>query len=127
MTNFPDIETGLITLFEAIFTDVVADTVVGDDLDALLADGKRVIRIIKRGGPDDDVTEYSRVDIDVFATTRNAAFDLARDIRSALRPRVRAGSATIDTVRTDASPHKVPWDNADIDRVLASYQISTRR
>ena len=85
------------------------------------------VRVTKLGGTDDGITDFSRFDFDVFALTVDQANTIADDIRDALKPRTRVGSAIIDTVRTDASPHKVPWDNLKIKRVLATYQISARR
>jgi hypothetical protein len=126
--EWPDIEAELIGWLEGpLWPTVHADTVVGANLEALLRAGKLVVRVGKFAGTSDPVTAYQRVYIEVFALTRTAAMDLARQIEVALAPRVRLVSATIDTVRTDASPHTVPWDNVNIDRVLASYQISSRK
>ena len=125
---WPDIEAELIDWLESTaWPDVHADTVVDASLETRLTSGKIVVRVGKIGGTNDGVTAFDRVHIETFALTRGAAMDKAREIEVALRPRTRLMSATIDTVRTDASPHTVPWDNVKIDRVLATYQISSRK
>ena len=84
-------------------------------------------RVAVIGGKDDGITDTPLVDVDVFSNTYAAARGLAEDVRQGLRPRVRMRSATIDTVRTDVSPRELPWGNANVRRISATYQISFRR
>lgn len=85
------------------------------------------VRVGVVGGSDDGITDNPLVDVDVFASTYAAARGLAEDVRQGLRPRVRMRSATIDRVRTDVSPRELPWGNANVRRISATYQISFRR
>lgn len=84
-------------------------------------------RVALVGGSDDGITDNPLVDVDVFSNTYAAARGLAEDVRQGLRPRVRMRSATIDRVRTDVSPRELPWGNANVRRISATYQISFRR
>lgn len=84
-------------------------------------------RIVHLGGPRDALNDYARFDIDTFAATRGAAKTAAEQLHDLLLPRTRLTSAIIDSVRTDASPHQAPWDNTNVRRFLATYQITARR
>ena len=106
--------------------DVIADTVTGELEARMTAAGKPLVRVRQAPSPADEITQYARVDIEVFAFDRQTALDKARQIRDGLSPRTRLDTATIDTVRTDALPHEIPWSNAKVRRFLATYQISTR-
>ena len=84
-------------------------------------------RVSKIGGTDDGVTDFTLVDVDIFAETRDQAQQISEDIRTHLRPRIRAGSAIVDSVRTSVSPRQLPWDNASVRKFGATYAIGLRR
>lgn len=113
----------LITWLEREF-DVAADTVTGD-LEARIA-SRPLVRVTMLASPASEITQFARVDIEVFSLSRAAALATAKEIHDGLSPRTRLDTATIDTVRTDALPRELPWGNAKVRRTLATYQISTR-
>ena len=119
--SFPDISDSLIAWIEAT-TEATADTVTPDAFD-----GGLFVRVDALGSPSDGVTRFHRVELHHFAPTRAAAVALAEQIHDTLTPRTRAGAAIIDTVRIDAAPHEIPWPGDNVRRIVARYQISTRR
>ena len=77
--------------------------------------------------PDDGYTRQALVDIDIFATTRAVAYALGEQTRGLMLSLRRLGGVTIDRTLTVSGPKRVPWDNTNLRRVLATYRISTRR
>lgn len=124
--TFLDVERNLVTWVKTRPGVVGAGTVAPLDMEARLAGGAYV-RVANLGGPDDSITDAPTVDVDVFALTRDAARDVAEDIRASLRPRTRAGGAIIDSVRTSVSPRQLPWTNEKIKRFGATYRLGLRR
>lgn len=121
--NFQDIELSLVTWVKTLDGIVDAGNRTPSDLLAKLI----YVRVTNIGGPRDHLTDSPRVDIDVFAGSRDDARDAAEMIDTALRPRVRVGSAIIDSVRTVTSPRELPWSNEKIKRYSATYAIGLRR
>lgn len=115
----------LITWLEREFAGVVADTT-SEDLEARIGPSAWLVRVNQLPSPADEITQYARVDVETFGIDRDATRQLAGQIHDRLTPRTRLDSVTIDSVRTDALPHEVPWANAKVRRFLATYQISTR-
>ncbi|MFJ2702975.1 hypothetical protein ACIO3R_07220 [Streptomyces sp. NPDC087428] len=82
------------------------------------------------GGGDDRVTDTATVDVQTFAATRAAMWELAEQARTA----VHALAAThdsgqrvvIDDVTTAARPAEVPYGNPGVRRAVASYEVATR-
>jgi len=79
------------------------------------------------GGGDDGFTRRAEVDIEHFAATRSAAYALAEQTRGILLSKRTIGGVVIDRLVTVSEPKRVPWDNSNIRRFLATYRISTRR
>ena len=121
--NFQDIELSLVTWVKTL--DGIVDA--GNRTPADFTGKLIYVRVVNLGGPDDGITDSPRIDIDVFASGRTAARDAAEMIRTALRPRLRVGSAIIDSVRTVTSPRELPWSNEKIKRYSATYAIGLRR
>lgn len=126
--TWPDIERELALWADSQPEVSHADTVTPDPtrFTALLEAGF-VVRVGKLGGTDDGLTDFPRVDIDVFGKKRNATMDFARLFQSRLRPRTRLASAIIDTVRANPSPRQVPWSNDNTIRISATYSLGLRR
>lgn len=79
-------------------------------------------------GSDNGVTDYSVVDLDVFADSRDAAYALSEDIRSRLTGRShRIGTFRLDRVLTEEKPRRLPWEDTNIRRYGATYRVSARR
>lgn len=125
MTFFPYMPDELIAWLEREFTGVIADTVTGD-LESRIGAATWLVRVNQLPSPANEITQFARVDLEVFGVDRAGTLDKARQIHDALSPRTVLDTVTIDTVRTDALPHEIPWPNAKVRRFLATYQISTR-
>ena len=94
-----------------------------DDLDAVLP----FIRVGRTGGAPirgSEHTDRAVIDVDVFASTRAEAFELAKRVEQLLMAR----RAPLDDANVLMSPQRVPWvEGIPITRFYASYQVSTRR
>lgn len=83
-------------------------------------------------GADDKVTDFSRVDVEVFAARRNHARLIAEIIRQRLIGRylridTPGGLIILDGVSTEVKPYALPWDDPDVDRYFGVYQVAARR
>lgn len=124
---FVDVEDAL----EEVLADLVAaDHVVtwtGTDLQELLADGP-LIKVRRLGGDATRFTAVPRVDIDVYATTEEAASPVAGRVLDRLLGRAHATTAgVIDRAEVEVLPHEVPYDDDGVRLVTATYRVSTRR
>lgn len=131
--HYPDIETLLLDVLEGHFPALAdgarrADTETPVDLQDLLAGDGVFVRVTLVTGRDDGVTDYSVVDVDVFALSRQTAYAWSRDIRSRLTggPH-RAESGIIDRVLVEEKPRRLPWADENTRRFGATYRISARR
>lgn len=125
---FPDIETALVNGLPPLLVvpgggTVSAGTTTPSNLDARLP----FLRVTLVEDPDDGVTRQATVDIDIFGGTRAVAYALGEQTRGLMLSLRRLDGVTIDRVLTVSGPKRVPWDNTNIRRVLATYRISTRR
>jgi hypothetical protein len=129
---YPDIENVLIDWVESHFPAFAVDedgvrhvdTETPEDLWGALP----FVRVSLLAGRDDGLTDYSVVDLDVFADSRDTAYAFSRDLRSRLTagPHV-VGSAVIDRVRTEEKPRSLPWEDESVWRFGAVYRVSARR
>lgn len=107
--------------------EVVGET--GTDLQALLQNGQRVIRVRRIGGTDDKVTDIARIDV------RSYAVDLsdAEETAGLARQRLISGPAVtahgiLDHAFTEVGPQEVPGPDPDQYRIVnATYRVSVRR
>lgn len=129
LAPFIDVEYALMDLFADLVTDP-ADvvTVLPNDLQARLADGRKLIRVRVIGGGDDRISDHPRIDVETFASTRAVARPLAETIRQRL---ISGGHRTvhgvIDHATTEVGPQEIPYDDPDVRRWSATYRLSTRR
>lgn len=125
MIDFPNVEDALVV---ALADFVAAGRVVTEtppDLAAKLP----MIRVGRRGGGDDGVTDKPRVDIEIFAATRAVGIPLAEAVRQHLikAPAFRPGDP-FDRIVCDSGPQEVPWgDGKTVRRWIATYTIRSRR
>lgn len=99
----------------------------GTDLQEVLAEGP-LIKVARVGGADDRFTDTPRVDVSVYALTEADASPLAELVRQRLISRPLATShGVIDRARTEVDPHEVPYEDADVRLITATYRVSTRR
>lgn len=125
---FPDIETALVNGLPPLLVvsgggSVTAGTTTPSNLDAKLP----FLRVSVVEDPDDGYTRQATVDIDIFGATRAVAYALGEQTRGLMLSLRRLDGVTLDRVLTVSGPKRVPWDNTNIRRVLATYRISTRR
>lgn len=132
--TYPDVENVLIDLLERDFPALAPTTVrrvdseTPPDLRPALANGGVFVRVVLGGGQDDGVTDYSLVDLDVFADTRASAYAWSTDIRAWLTDGShRIGGAVLDRAITVDKPRRLPWDDETVRRLGATYRISARR
>lgn len=127
MTVVVDIEGELIPRAQARWPD----TVVRDELDNNLLNELPTIQItqIPGGGIAAGRLAWMLVDIDVYAATRSAAFDLAREVLAWVERELR-GSTTdtlvIGRAGTVSLPAARPYENKALRRVGATYEIYCR-
>lgn len=86
------------------------------------------IRVTRSGGPRDRLSDFARLNVDVFDSDYGRGFGLAEDIAAYLEPaRLHQGSVVIDRVAVDSAPQEVaPWAPG-IFRFEASYTVVSRR
>ena len=121
---YPDVERLLVTyLGDALAVRVVTD------LPANLQQVLPLVQVARIGGADDVVLDAARVDVDVFATGRGAAVELAERCRGALRFGLAGqvvDGVTVYRVRTGEGPAWRPYeDTAGVRRFGAVYEITT--
>lgn len=105
--------------------DVRVATKVPGDLVASLP----VVRVARGPGSDDGITDSPLLDVETFANTDQAAWDLAEDARQALQ--ALAGKAVdgslVDTVATVTGPVRLDYENPAVERYVASYRLDLRQ
>lgn len=119
-----DIETLLIAQLSTLDGVNGVETKVPADVSAYLP----FIRVQRIGGIDDWDNDTATVDIDTFASDELAAYNLADTVWRALYAlygQVVSGRR-IDSVNTVAAPMWVDWQDANIQRYVATYDIYTR-
>lgn len=123
MADFPDVENALFDLLEQWYA-VNAGVKTPADLQEILP----FVRLNLGGGRDDNVTDFSLVDIDVYTATRQQGYDLAEGIRTRfLDSPHRVGTVVIDKVRTIVKPFPADWEDSQVERRTATYRFSARR
>lgn len=124
MTVLVDIEGELIPRAQARWPDAV----VRDELDNNLANELPTIQITQVPGGDISAGRLARmlVDIDVYAATRAAAFDLAREVVAWVERELRGSTTstmTIGRAGVVTLPAIRPYENTALRRVGATYEI----
>jgi hypothetical protein len=87
------------------------------------------VRALRVGGVDNGVTDTARVVVDVIATTRDEAWEIARQVQQRLisGPFAVPGEGIVDRARTDTGPAEAAYDDPDVRLVTATYVVSSRR
>lgn len=103
--------------------------------DADLEEDAPVIQVTRVGGEDDGITDRPLVEVACFATTYDAARKLARDCLVTILGAPNTTVITedypagvlIDKAETASAPVRVPYDNPDLRRKVATYRFAWRR
>lgn len=92
----------------------------------LLAD-LPIVQVARVGGTDDGFRlDRALVDVDVYASTQDAAATLAEEIRGGLLRRLRGtttGTAVVGRVTTVSAPSRRPYENLSLRRYGGTYEI----
>lgn len=85
-------------------------------------------RVTRVGGGDRDyVVDSALLTVDTFGATREAARQRAEQVRSSFivdLPGLTVGQGCVRATDTIHAPIWVPWDNTDIRRFVATYQLT---
>lgn len=121
MDAFPDVLAVLHTVLSPFGT-------YGVQTDATLTDKLPFITAMEIGGRDNRITDFTTVDVSVFAPSY-AGKALAESIRQTLLTTpIVTDAGIIDRCETQTKPHEVPWtDGSTVRRWIATYRISARR
>lgn len=127
---FPDVETELILGLPPLLVidgggTIKAGSVTDNNLTVDVSAGA-FMRVGVLDDVGDHLTRRLTVDIEHFAATRRVAYALAEQTRGIFLSKRAIGGLLVDSV-TVSGPKRVPWDNTNIRRFLATYRISTRR
>lgn len=126
LPSFPDVERVLADLFAdlASAADATVVTVLPADLQQVLP----VIRVRRLGGGDDRWTDQPRVDIEVYAASREAGKPLALQLQARLLSYPHSTShGVIDHAATEVGPQELPYADQDLRLFPATYRLSLRR
>jgi hypothetical protein len=97
------------------------------DLPANLGEVLPIVQIQRAGGDDDGIRlDRAFIDIDVYAATRQAASTLMSQARSLLLGELRGSTTTVavfTSARTITAPAWRPYENPDLRRFGASFEI----
>ena len=121
---WPDIEAALIAHLNATLS-VRAATSTPGNLESLPG----FVRVSRAPGSDDGITDSPTVDVEAFAPTRPAAWDLAAEVREVihgLKGR-RVAGLLFDVAETNVTPHWVDYRNPKVHRYVALYRFRYRQ
>jgi len=122
--RFPDIHRVLINVLEVL---AGGPEHLGTQTPADLQDRLPFVRVLRRGGPSDRLSDYPRVEIDTFGATYTEAEQLAAVVHEYLTGiRLRADGAVVDRVAVDQAPVELPW-SPQVRRFQARYLFVCRR
>lgn len=124
MPRWPDIQKLAVAhLSTALGVRVATRT--PDDLETAMP----MVRVRRGPGTDDGITDSPLLDVEAFAATEQAAWDLAEDARQAVHDLDgrSVDGALVDDVTTAAAPVAVDWGNPAVHRFVASYRLDLRR
>lgn len=141
LAPFPDITETVMHGLEAQFPELAPHTINGETVYRVGREvpiegplvGGRFVRVGGIGAPEGFVTTRPTIDLDVFAGSYAAGWDLSQRIHQWIiryphRIEFGARFVVLDAVRVSMSPQEVDWDaDSRVRRFYSSYQISARR
>lgn len=80
------------------------------------------------GGGEDGTTGVTLLDVETFAGTRTAMWDLARTVHTSMLALAgqHVGGLVIDSVSSDARPAPLDYGNPALRRAVATYRLTSR-
>jgi hypothetical protein len=123
---FPDVE----KVLEAAFADLAAaaGAVVVTVLPADLQTSLPLIRVRRLGGGGDRWTDQPRVDVEVYAPSREVGKPLALALQARLLSFPLATPyGVIDRAGSEAGPHEISYADQDVRLFAATYRLALRR
>lgn len=90
-------------------------------------DGREIVHVQDAGGTEQSVFRTDRLIIDVYATGRSAAKDLAEAVKAALVGRPHSSpDGVIDKVTVDVTPSMEPFQSETVCKFNAIYRAESR-
>ena len=124
MAGYVPAETVLVEYLTGKFPDAFVCTETPDNLEEVLP----AIQVERIGGTDSVITlDVARVDVDVFAASREDARNLSEEVRSLLRNDLiglTISGAVVADVVTVSAPAKQFWDSTTLRRFVATYEAT---
>lgn len=122
----PDVEKVLVTAGEDYFAGSLwsTETPAGAAFTSASANG--LVRVVRVGGNRRYALDRPRVVLDCFKPTRPAAKQFALAVADWLfyvLPGTTVEAATVTKVIEVSGPSWAPWDNTDVRRFVATYQV----
>ncbi|KDN73916.1 hypothetical protein DF19_41700 [Streptomyces olindensis] len=102
---------------------------VANELPADLEKKLPLVRVqVTPGGGEDGTTGVTLLDVETFAATRTAMWDLARKVHTSMLALAGqyVGALVIDSVSTDSRPAPVDYGNPALRRAVATYRLTSR-
>jgi hypothetical protein len=122
--RFPDIHRVLLTVLEDLAGGAGH---LGLQTPTKLAERLPFLRVRRTGGHSDRLSDFARVEIDIFDGTYAAAERRAAAVHEFVtRTRLRAGRAVVDRVAVDQAPVELPW-SPQVRRFAGRYLFVCRR
>ncbi|MFH9011231.1 hypothetical protein ACH4C6_07625 [Streptomyces sp. NPDC017943] len=80
------------------------------------------------GGGEEGTSAVTLIDVETFAGTRTAMWDLARRVHTSMLALAGqyVGALVIDSVSTDSRPAPVDYGNPALRRAVATYRLTSR-
>lgn len=121
--RFPDVHAIVLSWLASAYPQAKAGTQTPPDFTGLLP----YVRVVRRGGANDRLSDFPTVEIDVFDATYEAAEDLAERIRQDLIGPPPA-PPRLDNCSCPDGVKERPWgESTQVRRLGATYRMSTRR
>lgn len=122
MYEFPDVEKALQEIAQTVTSDVVLWA------PADLHDRAPIVHItaLPSTGQVEDFMRTDRLQIDVYATGRTSARDIAIDLRLALVGPHGTSYGLLDDVYVEQEPHEQPYPHDTISLYSTTFRVDTR-
>lgn len=130
---YPDVVDLLLVWLKETFVDLAdepgeVDSHVGSDSWPIteIRDRLPFVEVSLNGGAGEQLILFPQVEVNVFGPSRAAAYALADAIRARLSAPGNKNGLVVDRTFTRTVPSRAPWDNQDVVRIRAVYELSLR-